>query len=119
MQRLLHMSDGRLEIVKSNEAISDPFFIIKEKLLVIDELTLKLEESFKAGINCYKTEFKHLSSRLNSLSPLNILARGYSFCTDSNGRLINDSQRLSLNEEVSVKLRKGGFNANVIKIEEN
>ena len=119
MDRLLSTFGNRLDDLKSNKIVSDPFFLVTEKMQILDELTSKLDWTFKNRIDRYRLKYEHMSARLNSLSPLNILARGYSFCTDSNTQLIVDANKLSLHDKVSVKLKKGGFSANVIKIEKN
>ncbi|MGR3808651.1 Exodeoxyribonuclease VII large subunit [Pasteurella testudinis DSM 23072] len=57
-----------------------------------------------------------LCSNLNNLSPLNVLARGYSITQDSQGKAIVDSSRLQLNQELLIRFRQGAVIGKVVKI---
>lgn len=52
--------------------------------------------------------FRHLASRLEDLSPLGILARGYAVCYAEDGRsVIRSAASLSIGDEVLVRLHSG------------
>jgi len=58
---------------------------------------------------------EQLSGRLNALSPLAILDRGYALVFDESGKLLKDASRIKAGEEISARLWKGTVTATVKK----
>jgi exodeoxyribonuclease VII large subunit len=51
--------------------------------------------------------------RIDALSPLNVLMRGYSIVTDSAGRAVTDESAVKYGDMVNIKLHKGELNARI------
>jgi len=51
--------------------------------------------------------------RVDALSPLNVLGRGYSIVTDSDGKTVTDENDVKVGDNISIKLHKGKINAEV------
>ena len=60
--------------------------------------------------------FGHLTEKLESLSPLKTLNRGYSLVLDENKNLIRSYKQTALNDELSIILSEGELNVKVHKI---
>jgi exodeoxyribonuclease VII large subunit len=56
---------------------------------------------------------ERVAGRLEALSPLAILDRGYALVFDASGKLVKDAMQVNPGEEISVRLGKGGFTAEV------
>ena len=80
----------------------------------IDDLTENIRRILDYD---FKTKFESTSSlklRLNSLSPIATMKRGYSIVENSeNGTVVTNAQGLSKNDEIKVKLYKGQFSAKI------
>lgn len=80
----------------------------------IDELIQKISRIIDYD---FKTKLELTSSlqlRLNSLSPMATMKRGYSIVEKSeNGMVITNTNDLSKNDEIKVKLHEGQFSANI------
>lgn len=80
----------------------------------IDDLTENIRRILDYD---FKTKFESTSSlklRLNSLSPIATMKRGYSIVENSeNGTVVTNAQGLSKNDEIKVKLHRGQFSANI------
>jgi exodeoxyribonuclease VII large subunit len=57
------------------------------------------------------------TARLEALSPVAILNRGYALVFDANGRLVKDAARLEAGDEVSARLARGRVRARVTATE--
>ena len=64
-------------------------------------------------------EFRHLAGKLNTLSPLNILQRGYSLTYDSGGRLLADGARIRKGEAIKTRLAAGTLFSRVERVQED
>ncbi len=81
-----------------------------------------LEKSENALINAYQkrtdnvlARFRESVARLDALSPLSILHRGYGVVTKEN-TVITDSSVLSVDDEIDVKFANGAVKCNVLQV---
>ena len=83
----------------------------EEKLITLEKRSKTAFEGFCTRLD---SELAEKIARLDSLSPLKVLARGYSLVY-SGDTLINSSENLECGDEVKILLGSGGFNAEVIE----
>lgn len=81
-----------------------------------------LEEKFASRIQNYVSRIRHqlakVAGKLDSVSPLAVLQRGYSFVS-KDGKILKDTVGLKAGDSVSVALAQGSFVAEVTKINED
>jgi exodeoxyribonuclease VII large subunit len=58
-----------------------------------------------------------MAAKLGALSPLNILDRGYALVFDASGTLVTDATKLQPGQEISARVARGSFTAEVKKTE--
>ncbi len=66
-----------------------------------------------------KRDLSLLSGRLDALSPLKVLSRGYSVVTDADGRPVKDAAFLRTGEIVTLRLAAGGAKAEILERRED
>ena len=66
-----------------------------------------------------RSRLNQLAAKLEALSPVSILERGYALVFDANGDLIKDASHLSVGERISARLAKGTIAAEVKEIAES
>lgn len=64
-----------------------------------------------------KNNTDKLASRLNALSPLSTLERGFGLATNSRGKTLNSIRDVEVEEEISVTLRDGKLQVKILDIE--
>lgn len=79
----------------------------------LDDLVRRL--GFAAGrlVQNREQRLAGLAGRLDALSPLAVLSRGYSITRDAQQRVIRDSDAVAIGEEVAVMLHKGELRCRV------
>ena len=70
-------------------------------------------------MNAKKFEFYSKIDRIESMSPLKVLARGYSFVTDNQGKAVSDINSISIGDNIDITLSNGTASAQVIGVNEN
>ena len=66
-----------------------------------------------------RTEFSGLTGKLDALSPLKVLARGYSITQAEDGTVLNSVSQTSLGENIQITLADGSIKASVTQLKEN
>ena len=98
-------------------ARQNPAGIIREKLLLLDSAQKNLVGSFTHALALRRERLHRDVAILNTLSPLNVLQRGYSIASNAKtGEVIRRSDTLSPGQQVKVKLAAGGFNGTIDEI---
>jgi exodeoxyribonuclease VII large subunit len=101
----------------SNMVLRKPIKYFLENMQYRDELESKFTARTVQLLKSYKVLMNGMSSRLNALSPLNILSRGYSVVTTDEGRVIKDSSAVQCDKNVKINFYKGSAIARIINIE--
>lgn len=74
----------------------------------VDYLTRRLEQGMRHVIARESAHLANLAARLDNLSPLATLARGYSICTArDSGQVLSDSSEVNTGDKLAVRLYQG------------
>lgn len=92
--------------------------LISSKYENIDKLTDSLILNYKLLINNNKNNLSNTISKLDALSPLKVLARGYAVA-ERNGRVISSIDKINLGDSISVTLTDGSLDCTVISKGDN
>ena len=113
-QRLGH-SRQQLDTLNSKLLYLNPLSQIQTLRNRMDQLTQRHQMHIRQHVFAKKQTWQMASTRLNSLSPLGTLARGYSVCKDLGGKTITDASTVSAGEEVEVQLLRGWLACEILK----
>ena len=73
----------------------------------------RLKLSMKATLGNGDAHIAMLSSSLEHLSPMQVLARGYSVVRDAQGRIVRQASSLTPGDALDISLASGGVKARV------
>jgi exodeoxyribonuclease VII large subunit len=79
----------------------------------LDAARQALLRSTRASLAGSQVRLEKLSAKLDALSPVKILERGYALVFDARGALLKDAGQLKPGERVSARLARGSFSAEV------
>jgi exodeoxyribonuclease VII large subunit len=66
-----------------------------------------------------RSRITELGSKLDALSPVKILERGYALVFDEKGQLVKDASKLKPGGRISAKVARGRFTAEVKDAQDN
>ncbi|MBT3181070.1 MAG: exodeoxyribonuclease VII large subunit [Deltaproteobacteria bacterium] len=104
------------ELGKVAGRIRDPRRRFPDLMRSIDALSQRLAFVMKST---YETRVQHLAklaSNMDHLSPLGVLAKGYSVAEDSKGSVIKSSKPLKVGDALKLRFHKGSALAKVSKV---
>ncbi|MBQ7792337.1 MAG: hypothetical protein IJ367_02450, partial [Clostridia bacterium] len=87
------------------------------KRMQIDSCTMKLEQLYRKALHQSKEQFVKYVSKLDALSPLKILKRGYSVTEDEKGNPVSSVKRFTPGDKVNVTLSDGTLHCDILTIE--
>lgn len=115
-QRLIKSLNGKLTVAKAkfSHAENSPYIkkgietIVEKRSLMLDNLTDRLNNAFSEIFNDNKIRFKTDSAKLDALSPLKVLSRGYSVA-QKDGKVLKSANDVSVGEKFTLKLNTGSL----------
>ena len=105
------------EVTRFRHSLKSPLDRLREKEQLLDELAAALNNNIQQIINITSERLKSFIERLDALSPLKILARGYSLSiSQDDGSIIRDAFKITPGQRVKTILGKGAFLSTVNEI---
>ncbi len=86
---------------------------IKEKYLIIDSKNRQMENCMKLKLGRERSKYFELVAKLDTLSPLKILSRGYSII-EKDGKIIKKKEDLKSKDIIDIKLCDGNYKAEIM-----
>lgn len=80
---------------------------LNDERMQLDLLAQSLQEGLETPAQLCRQELSVLAGRLEDLSPLKVLKRGYSMVTDAGGGVLTDPHAVMVGEQVQVRMDKG------------
>ena len=96
--------------------LSQPMTPIREQAQRLDEWAERLDRAVSTQRERAEKEVSALAAQLQSLSPLNVLARGYSVTLDQEGQAIEAATELKVGQKITTRLRQGAVLSEVVSV---
>ena len=79
----------------------------------LEAASARLNGAADASLAARKNEYVRLAAKLDALSPLKVLSRGYAIALDAEGRAVKDARGVAVGERLTVKLNSGALGCRV------
>lgn len=105
------------EAIRLKHSLKSPADRLDEKEQFLDELTTALNNNARQRINITRERLGSSIERLEALSPLAVLSRGYSLSMrEVDGLVVKDTLKINPGDRIKTILSKGSFISKVEKI---
>ena len=119
IQRRLKASKQHLSALSSSSVLSSPQKYVEVKRNALEISATKLINVSQHAIHSKKQHFISLTAKLDAMSPLKVLTRGYSMAQSATGAIIRSVEQVSIEDQITVSLSDGKFKARITEIREN
>ena len=113
LKKQLEYKRLKYEKCMTRRVFKEPLQRINESYLHVDTQEKNIENKFKLKIMQKRSEFQNVVEKIDALSPLKTLSRGYSIM-EKNGKIIKSKKELNIGDEVNIKLYEGTTKAKII-----
>lgn len=101
----------------SRRVMKSPTGFIDQRRMELDGVRTRLASASEAVLAEKMHGFVRLASKLDALSPLKVLGRGYAIAVKENGEIVRNAEQVSAGEKVRLRLSRGGLRCRVEEIE--
>ena len=114
LKKKIELMRLRYEKCMANRVFKEPLQKINERYINIDMKVKQMQNSITNKVKDNKTKMVELITKLDTLSPLKTLARGYSLTMDVNGKVVNSIERIHKDDELIIRFQDGSTNVKVL-----
>lgn len=108
-----------VDLLLRDSLLGEPERLLDPQRQKLGALFGRLVGAFGESLEKRRQSLALLSGALDALSPLKVLARGYSVVTDSGGKVVRDSAALSAGSLVTLRMARGEAKAKIVERKES
>ncbi len=119
LNRQIKASQQHLNVLSQSPALRSPTGYLEQREKNLELLKNRLLAAQTAGIARKNQRYITAVSKLDAMSPLKVLTRGYSMAQTGSGEVIRSVQQVELGERISISLSDGKLSAVVMEKKED
>lgn len=106
-ERGVERARARVKACVGRPAFRNPVAKLEDHRLYLDQLSRLFEKSYQNLLEQKKNDMRLLVSKLDGLSPLGTMARGYSILKDEDGRVVKQTGQVKRGDHLRVMVADG------------
>ena len=114
----LERQERRLKALAEKRVLTDPLAFVQDKRLQLDYVQQKLLTAANAQWQEEQRRFAALAAKLDALSPLKVLGRGYAMARTEDGAVLRTAAQVQSGDTIHLRLAQGGLRCTVTEKEE-
>jgi exodeoxyribonuclease VII large subunit len=114
ISRRLRAASDRSVRLEARLLRQDPALRLRDNARRLEALHARLYGTAKAIVSIRGVEVDRAGSKLEALSPVRVLERGYALVYGPDGRLLRASSEVQRDEQITARLHQGGLRARVV-----
>ena len=119
LSRQLKASRKHLNVLSSSSCLQSPFGYLQQKRSTLDAVSNRMFSAQGRIVHTQKQRFIGLTAKLDAMSPLKVLSRGYAMTQTEDGTLLRSITQTKVGESIQISLNDGQLSAVVSDIKEN
>ena len=119
LKRRIYTEKSKLQLLSKASVLQRPdVYIVKQKDRLLG-LKKQLAAAQSNIVSRYRQRFLTDTAKLDAMSPLKVLTRGYAMVTSDDGMVVRSVRQLTTGSQVNIRLNDGNFDANIIHVKED
>lgn len=116
IQRNLQLHSSKLGTLQARLQSRTPQHALNLYARRLDTLAINLQKSMTQTLRNQTRDIAHLAQRLNTVSPLNTLGRGYAILQTDDGAVVQNSNQVCVGQTLQARLHQGELQCRVESI---
>lgn len=118
LRRQLHAARQHLQVLSGSAALKSADGYLQQRTKALQLLQSRLSAAGQRQVNQKNQRFIALTAKLDAMSPLKVLTRGYAMALGQDGKVLRSVEQVQPQDAVSIRLADGTIYVNVINVEE-
>ena len=114
----LRFDRQRLAALAEKRVLQSPMGYVEDRRMLLDYTAKRFQAVSVRYLTDRKQRFVRLTAKLDAMSPLKVLSRGYSLIQTEAGTTVQDAAQTKIGDELKITLHHGTLRANVTEIQE-
>ena len=106
---LMERENSRLIRLAEKRALTDPTAFLQDRRMYLDYIQQKVAGAARTTLETDSRRFAQLTAKLDAMSPLKVLGRGYAMAQRADGTVLRSAQQVETGEQVQVRLGEGSL----------
>lgn len=119
LNRQIKSARQHLHVLSQSPALRSPVGYLQQREKSLELLTNRLISAQNQNITRKNQQYIAAVSKLDAMSPLKVLSRGYAMAQNGSGELVRSIKQVETGERITVSLSDGALCATVINKEES
>ncbi len=116
MQKKLKQERQAVSSLAAARSLRSPINYLNDQRLRLDYTHRRLGAASTALLNQNREQFVRLTAKLDAMSPLKVLGRGYSVTLNENGQLVKSVKAVKCGDSLTVRMSDGKLTAQVQEV---
>ena len=118
MQKRLKAERQHVAALAGSRSLRDPMNYLNDRRMLTDYLQRRLNAAAQREVSASRERFVRLTAKLDAMSPLKVLGRGYSFARDERGSIVRSVHQLTVGETLRLEFADGCAHAQITDLED-
>ena len=119
LNRQIKSAQQHLHVLSQSPALKSPAGYLQQRQKSLELLTNRLISAQNQNITRKNNQYIAAVSKLDAMSPLKVLSRGYAMTLNQSGEVVRSIHQVEAGEQITVSLSDGTLSATVINKEES
>ena len=113
LNRQLKNARQHLHVLAASPSLQSPTGYLEQKEKQLELMKNRLISGQERNLSVQKQRYIQLVSKLDAMSPLKVLTRGYAMAENEEGQLVNSIQKISPGDSINIRFSDGQISATV------
>ena len=119
VSRQLKASRQHLRTLSDTPVLKDPARYVQQRRNALQLIKARMRTTQINTLSQRKQRYISLTAKLDAMSPLKVLTRGYAMVQSPAGEVIRSTKQVSVDDEVKISLNDGCMTAKIVNVKEN
>ena len=110
MRKQLNTLRERLDVCAQRRVLTDPMTLVDNRRMELDRSRERLASAEEKILAVKRQRFVASTAKLEAMSPLKVLTRGYAIADDEKGKTIRSTEQLHRGDRITLRLSDGRAN---------
>ena len=119
LSRQLTAARRHYQLLSAHPALQSPVGYLEQRRKSLELLKNKLISNQNQQINTAKARYIAMTAKLDAMSPLKVLTRGYAMAQSEDGTVLRSVSQVNTGDTITISVSDGSVSATVTEVKEN